>query len=161
MGPDMPDLADHQSGSTKCCKVTSLLLDPEGAELPEEPSATQPGEDPVNADDVEDSPAPEDLPTENQDEDPTDLIEDTLATDADSLSDIPDEDPLMPAKQDIDDAYITHNSAQGPTPEQERQPPPKTKYSMRTKTSPPSRLMFVSSRTSCPRGGRDVKPSKN
>ena len=93
----------------------------------------------MNADDVEDSPSPEDLPTENQDEDPTDLIEDTLATDADSLSDIPDKDPLMPAKQDIDDAYITHNSAQGPTPEQERQPPPKTcKYSLRTKTSPPS-----------------------
>ena len=59
-----------------------------------DPSATQPGEDPVNADDVEDSPSPEDLPTENQDGDPTDLIEDTLATDADSLSDIPDEDPI-------------------------------------------------------------------
>ena len=75
----------------------------------------------MNADDVEDSPSPEDLPTVNQDEDPTDLIEDTSATDADSFSDIPDEDPLMPAEQDIDDAYITQNSAQEPTLEQERQ----------------------------------------
>ena len=105
-----------------------LFTDPEDAELPEDPSATEPGEDPVTAGDVEDSPSPEDLLTENQDEDPIDRIEDTLATDTDSLSDIPDEGPLMPAEQDIDDAYITHNSAQGPTPGQERQPAPKTKY---------------------------------
>jgi hypothetical protein len=115
----------------------------------------------VNADDTEDSLSPEDLPTENLDDDPADCIEDTLP-DADSLSDIPDDDQLMSAKQDIDDDYSTQNSAQGPTtPEQERQPPPKTKYSLRTKTTPPSRLMFASSRTSCPRGGRYVKPLKN
>ncbi|CAI8022747.1 hypothetical protein GBAR_LOCUS13325 [Geodia barretti] len=139
MGPDVPDLANHQSGSTNCCKVTSLL------------TLTEPGDDPVNADDTEDSPLPEDLPTENQDHDPADCIEDTLATDADSLSDIPDEDQLMSAEQNIHHDYSTHNSAQGRTPEQEHQPPPKTKYSLQTKTSPPSRLMFASSRTSFPR----------
>ena len=135
--------------------------DPEDAQLPDDSSTTEPEEDPVNADDTEDSPSPEDLPLENRDGDTADLAEDALATGTDSLSDFLNQDQLTSAKHDINDNNSTQNSAQGPTPEQERPPPPKIKYSLLTKTSPPSRLMFVSSRTSCIRGGRDVKPSKN
>ena len=130
--------------------------DPEDAQLPDDSSTMEPEEDPVNA---EDSPSPEDLPLENRDDDTADLTEEVLATDADSLSDVLNRDQLTSAKHDIDDSNSTQNSAQGPTPAQECPPPTKIKYSLRTKTSPPSRLMFVSSKTSCLRGGRDVKPS--
>ena len=85
------------------------------------------------------------------------------AVDSDLLTDASDaEEQPEPAMSDVYDNSPLLPSPQLPDPDLTRAPEVKRgRYELRTKTAPPSRLMFTSSGTELPRGGRDVTQLKD
>ena len=143
---------------------------------PEDSSATEPMEDSLEAEGPQGLLSPEDSPEEDEGSTgnhsvdpldnpwPTEGTETThSAVNSDLLTDAPDaEEQAEPAMSDVYDNFPLLPSPQLPDPD--LTPAAEIKrghYELRIKTAAPSRLMFTSSGTELPRGGRDVTQLKD